>query len=302
MASELIEELRRNPRLAEELASLLLPHIASRIAVPLNVATKDDFEELKKTMSDIDEKVGKLEERIGELGKGVKGIEARVSDIETRIAGIEARDAGIEARITNIEARVTGIETEVTNVETRVTNIEARVTNIEARMATKDDIRAIEARMATKDDIRAIEDRMATKDDIRAVMVRIDGLGARWGLVTEEAFRKGVEALLKEAGYTVEIWRRFDDKGFVYGRPSEVELDVVVRNGKAFIVEITSTLKRGDLPIIARKVDFYKEVTGGFVESVYVICATIDDKKPGQVMEWARELGITIIKPGEALG
>jgi hypothetical protein len=51
----------------------------------------------------------------------------------------------------------------------------------------------------------------------------ISALGARWGLMAEEAFREGVRGLVEgELGFRVERWVKFDGEGFVYGYPSQV--------------------------------------------------------------------------------
>jgi hypothetical protein len=67
-----------------------------------------------------------------------------------------------------------------------------------------------------------------------------------------------VRELLRDAGYAVERWIYYDDRGYVYGYPSEVELGVVARDGRTFAVEITSALRRGDLQQIKRKVELFR--------------------------------------------
>jgi hypothetical protein len=63
----------------------------------------------------------------------------------------------------------------------------------------------------------------------------ISALGARWGLMSEEAFREGLKGLLeKELGLKVEGWLQHDDKGIVYGYPSNVEIDISVKDKKQF--------------------------------------------------------------------
>ena len=59
----------------------------------------------------------------------------------------------------------------------------------------------------------------------------IDALGARWGLMAEEAFREGLRGILEEElGLKVERWTSYDEEGLVYGHPSPVEIDVAVKN------------------------------------------------------------------------
>jgi len=196
-------------------------------------------------------------------------------------------------------------------------------------LATKDDLRRLEERMATKDDLRRVEEsigkleervegleerlgmveeKMATKEelkrveaslreDLRRVELALNALGARWGVFSEDAFRSGVRELLRDAGYAVERWIYYDDRGYVYGYPSEVELDVVVRDGRTFAVEITSALKRGDLQQIKRKMELFSAVTGRKVDAVYVITPFIHDRNPDAVIAVANAMGIVVVWP-----
>ena len=117
------------------------------------------------------------------------------------------------------------------------------------------------------------------------------------GGFNEDAFRSGVRELLRDAGYTVDRWVYYDDRGYVYGYPSEVELDVVARDGGTFAVEITSALRRGDLQQIKKKVELFSAVTGKRVDAVYVITPFIHDRNPDAVIAVANAIGITVVWP-----
>jgi hypothetical protein len=197
-------------------------------------------------------------------------------------------------------------------------------------LATKDDLRRLEEKMATKDDLKKLEEKMATKEELRAVetslreevrrvetslreeiskveeslredmrrlWLALNALGARWGVFSEDAFRSGVRELLRDAGYAVERWIYYDDRGYVYGYPSEVELDVIIRDGRTLAVEITSALKRGDLQQIKRKVELFSAVTGRRVDAVYVITPFIHDRNPDAVIAVANAMGINVVWP-----
>jgi len=162
-------------------------------------------------------------------------------------------------------------------------------------LATKDDLKKLEEKMATKEELRRVE--ASLRHDLRRVELALNALGARWGVLSEDAFRSGVRELLRDAGYTVERWVYYDDRGYVYGYPSEVELDVVVRDGGTFAVEITSALRRGDLQQIKRKVELFSAVTGRRVDAVYVITPFIHDRNPDAVIAVANAMGITVVWP-----
>jgi hypothetical protein len=162
-------------------------------------------------------------------------------------------------------------------------------------LATKDDLRKLEEKMATKKGLKRVE--TSLREDLRRVELALNALGARWGVLNEDAFRGGVRELLRDAGYTVDRWVHYDDRGYVYGYPSEVELDVVVRDGRTFAVEITSALRRGDLQQIKRKVELFSAVTGRKVDAVYVITPFIHDRNPDAVIAAANAMGITVVWP-----
>jgi len=135
------------------------------------------------------------------------------------------------------------------------------------------------------------------REEMRRLWLALNALGARWGVFSEDAFRSGVRELLKDAGYTVDRWVYYDDKGYVYGYPSEVELDIVIKDGRTLAVEITSALKRGDLQQIRRKVELFSTVTGRRIDAVYVITPFIHDKNPDAVAAVASSMGINVVWP-----
>jgi len=184
--------------------------------------------------------------------------------------------------------------------------LEERVNSIEERMATKEDLKRLEERMATKEELRAVETSLreeirkveaSLREEMRRLWLALNALGARWGVFSEDAFRSGVRELLKDAGYTVDRWVYYDDKGYVYGYPSEVELDIVIKDGRTLAVEITSALKRGDLQQIRRKVELFSTVTGRRIDAVYVITPFIHDKNPDAVAAVASSMGINVVWP-----
>ncbi|KUO83731.1 MAG: hypothetical protein AT709_03580 [Caldivirga sp. MG_3] len=184
--------------------------------------------------------------------------------------------------------------------------LEERVNSIEERMATKEDLKRLEERMATKEELRAVETSLredmrkveaSLREDMRRLWLALNALGARWGVFSEDAFRNGVRELLKDAGYTVDRWVYYDDKGYVYGYPSEVELNIVIKDGRTLAVEITSALKRGDLQQIRRKVELFSAVTGKRVDAIYVVTPFIHDKNPDAVAAVASSMGINVVWP-----
>jgi hypothetical protein len=120
---------------------------------------------------------------------------------------------------------------------------------------------------------------------------RISALGARWGLQTEEAFREGLEGILeREFGVRVERWIEKDKEGMVYDHPSDIELDIAVKDGKTILIEVSSHIKASDIPIFRRKAEFYEKVTGVKADRLIIVTPHADDK----ALEMAKEFGIEI--------
>lgn len=130
-------------------------------------------------------------------------------------------------------------------------------------------------------------------DEIMAMTKKHDrtvgALGARWGLVSEAAFRNALAGILEE-NFAVEVMRivEFDDEGKVFGRPEQVELDIIVTNGLLLICELKSSIEKAGMYIFERKARFYEEKHGKTAKALIVISPMIDPK----AQQVADKLGI----------
>jgi len=115
---------------------------------------------------------------------------------------------------------------------------------------------------------------------------QVGGLGARWGMQTEEAFRQGMRAILQEVGFTTERFLDYDTAGEVFGHPDQVELDVVIRNGKVIVIEIKSALDHGNTYLFDRKVAFYTRKTDRPVDRKLIVTPYADNR--------AKEVGLRL--------
>ncbi len=78
----------------------------------------------------------------------------------------------------------------------------------------------------------------------------IGALGSRWGLYSEAGFRNGLKGILQDSfGVEVINLNDFDYDGEVFGRPDQVEIDVIIKNGLVILCEIKSSMSKGDLYI-----------------------------------------------------
>ena len=117
----------------------------------------------------------------------------------------------------------------------------------------------------------------------------IGALGARWGLYSEAAFRNGLRAILEESfGVTVQRYEDYDYEGQVFGRPDQIELDVIISNGSVILCEIKSSFDKAGMYAFWRKKNFYRQKHGREVSRTIAISPMVDDR----AKRVADELGI----------
>ena len=160
-------------------------------------------------------------------------------------------------------------------------------------------IRSLEGQMAENTRaIRSLQEQVsALQEQVLGWSGRVDrlaflveGLGARWGALAEESFRSGVKGLVEGLfGGRVRRWVFRDEEGFVFGRPSIVEVDLVVSDGGHVLVEVKSSVSRADVFELWRIGRLYERVEGVRPRLAFV-SPYVDDRARGA----ARELGIEL--------
>jgi len=69
-----------------------------------------------------------------------------------------------------------------------------------------------------------------------------------------------------------------DEAGVVFGRPDQIELDIVIKNGKLLIIEIKSSVSSGDVLLFAKKAEFYQEKHNQKAAALVIISPMISAK------------------------
>jgi hypothetical protein len=138
------------------------------------------------------------------------------------------------------------------------------------------------------------------KQEQRQLMERldrkIDALGARWGLRSENTFRNALRGILEKT-FNVKVERVIyqDESGEVFGRPATIELDILIHNGEVLACELKSSATFSDAWIFERKVRFYEKRTGRKVHRALLISPFIPPKERKPI----RELGLEIYSDAE---
>ncbi len=117
----------------------------------------------------------------------------------------------------------------------------------------------------------------------------IGALGAWLGLHSEVSFRNGLKAILTDSfGVRVERYLDYDLEGMVFGRPEQIELDVVIYNGDIILCEIKSSISKSEMHVFYRKKEYYEKKHDLKVNRTMVISPMIEPL----ALEVAERLGI----------
>ena len=80
----------------------------------------------------------------------------------------------------------------------------------------------------------------------------------------------------------------YDDQGEVFGKPDQIELDVIIKNGLLIICELKSSIDKAGMYIFERKARFYERRHGRTASRLLVISPMID----ARAKKVAERLGI----------
>ena len=174
--------------------------------------------------------------------------EASLADLRDIVRELAQAQLRTEVRLEALTARVDTLTARVEELAQAQLRTEARLEALTARVEE-----LAQAQLRTQDEVTRLH---------RTIETQIGGLGARWGIQTEEAFRNAIQTILEEVGFRAERYLAYDTEGEVFGRPDQVELDVVLHDGKVIVLEIKSSLDREHVHLFSRKVAFYARKTG----------------------------------------
>jgi len=206
----------------------------------------------------------------------VQNLAAAQARTEARVEELAAAQARTDARLEQLAVAQARTEAQVEQLAIAQARTEARLDRLAEAVAE-----LAQAQKRTQDEVTLFR---------RVFTSQIGGLGARWGLQTEEAFRHGIRTILQEVGFTTERFLTWDAAGEVLGHPEQVELDVVVHNGQVIVVEIKSSLDRANTYLFSRKVEFYMRHTGRQVNRKVLVAPYADER----AKEVAMRLGIEV--------
>jgi len=217
---------------------------------------------LIEAQTGVAERVARLEEVVAQLVEAQARLEEAMAQLAERVGRLEEAMAQLAERVGRLEEAMAQLAERVGRLEEAMAQLAERVGRLEARMVR-------------------MEERL---------MRRLTAFGARWGLRSERAWREGMRAVLEATGFDVERWVAFDASGMVFDAPSDVELDVIIRDGKIIIVELRTSVSREMLPTMERKVKFYEQQTGRKVDRRILITPWYEPGADAIARRWGWEL------------
>ncbi len=190
---------------------------------------------------------------------GFKEILERITKIEERIIKLEERFAQLEERQQKLEERQQKLEERFAKLEEKFTKLEERQQRIEEEM----------------------------RETRRVLMV----IAHRFGIMTEKSFREGMKYVVEKVLGVAEVsrWVYKDREGIVYGYPSEIEVDLVIKDNVHILIEVKSRVSKGDVAELYRIGKLYEKVKG--VKPDLVILGGFIDTKARHLAE---KLGVKI--------
>lgn len=172
-----------------------------------------------------------------------------------------------------------------------------RMESLERRMVElREDFNRRMEEMRADFNRQMVELRTELTREIELLREQLSALGTRWGLLAEDAFRNAIRGILSRYGLRVEKWEYFDRDGLVYGEPSVVEVDVLIKDGEHMLLEIKSSVDRSDVAELVRIGELYERVTG-----VKPILAIVSPYIRERARELAKRRGILVFTSSEEL-
>jgi hypothetical protein len=110
--------------------------------------------------------------------------------------------------------------------------------------------------------------------------------------LSEESFREAMRYVIEEIfGIAkVEKWIYNDVEGFVYGAPSVIEVDLLIKDKEHILLEVESRVSQEDVSKLSKLGKLYEKITG--VKPRLAIIGGFIDRG---VNELAEKLGVEII-------
>jgi hypothetical protein len=216
------------------------------------------FREILDRITRLEERQQKLEERFARLEERFVKLEERQQELEKKFAELEERFARLEERQQELEKKFAELEERFARLEERFARLEERQQRLEERMIHVEKL--------------------------------VTTIAHRFGVITESSFREALSGILsKYFGATASKLSVYDEEGLVFGYPSVVDMDVVVRDNVHIVIEVKSRADPEDVYKLYRVGKLYEKKRG-----VKPRLALVAGYASGKAKEAASKLGVEL--------
>ncbi len=204
---------------------------------------------------------------------GFKEVLERIDNNTAAIKTLQEEVAQHSREIKTLQEQVTEHSKAIQTLQQEVAENTRAIKALQEQVAEHSkDIKALQEQVAElSKDIKALQEQVAEHGKaIKALQSQVAelgralvALGARWGLMAESSFREAMKNIVERVfGGTVDKWARYDYEGLVYGRPAIVEVDLIIKDDTHLLVEVKSSISRGDVAELLRKAQRYEREVG----------------------------------------
>ncbi|MCX8171461.1 MAG: DUF3782 domain-containing protein [Candidatus Bathyarchaeota archaeon] len=247
--------------------------------------------EILKRLDTIAEEQTNLREEQTKIWSEIRTLREEQTRIWEEIKALREEQTKLREEQTKIWEEIKALREEQTKLREEQTKIWEEVKALREEQAN-----LREEQTKIWEEIKALrEEQLRLREDMKrgfeSMRRHIDALGARWGIISEQAFREGLRGILEEElGLKVEKWVRRDDGGFVFGYPSIIDVDLAIHDGRIILVEVKSHADKRDIYDLKRKAEFYKIVEGKEPHRLIIVTPYADE----EALEAAEQMGIEI--------
>ncbi|MDI6793605.1 MAG: DUF3782 domain-containing protein [bacterium] len=280
MAISLIKEEEKH--ILEVLPLLLKEdeHFRREVAVVLSevLATKDEFqkvlEEIRLSREESNRRFEKMDRRLDQVDRRLDQVDRRFEKVEQRL---EEQGTAITSLTKVVEENSTAIASLTKAVEDNRTAIAS---------LTK----------AVEENSTAIASLIKT---VGKMGMSIRTIGSRWGIEAEVTIRNTLRELLLKNLKVAEVseWKIRDNKGKVGHPNSDIQVDLLIRNGEHLLIEIKSSADEAHVNRLYKIGELYTEKVGIKPKLLFV---AVTMREEGELL--CQQLGIQLITYDELEG
>lgn len=269
--------------LKTQLLKLLKEDEEFRYAVAGLIGLADTIKEIRtlqkqvaentKATKNLQEQVRDLQKQVRSLQEEVRNLQEQVRDLQKQVRNLQEQVRDLQEQVRDLQKQVRSLQEQVRSLQEQVAENTRAIRSLQEQVAENTrTIRSLQEQVAENTKaIRSLQEQVAFHaevlerhgDRIEDLARTIQALGARWGLLAEDAFREGMRGVVEGYfGGRVERWVCHDEEGVVFGRPAVIEVDVVLRDREHILVEVKSSISRADVYQLWRTAKLYERKVG----------------------------------------